>query len=540
MSLFVEKCNFGKSPQIDNIIKLFALEKWLEDKKYKNIKFVSNNHELANSISFLSKKLLINFEWQEEKTKISNKSILKSAFRLLPNTIQSPVWLFTYLYNNWPLKGVGVDAWRKTPASSTFVSYLINLEPNALKDKRYQSKFWTNLPNFLEEKNHSSNWLHIYVADELIPSSKEASNLIKQFNESKEDHQVHTTLASFLSIKVILDTLQDCLKVFKLNKLVRTQIKASSGYLWPLFEKDCKETMTGIPAIRNLLYLNLFEKAMNELPTQERGCYLQENMGWEFGFISAWQAAGHKRNLIGFPHAAVIFWDLRNFFDHRTYQRETVCPLPLPDLVAVNGEFSKNIYLEGGYPYQSLVELESLRYQYLADYSKNQSKRYKDLERKKVVLVALDYFKENSYRQLNLLIDSITYINEPVDFIIKPHPACPIDLSRFKDFKGEFSNKPIDELMKRSDIVYSSSLTSAAIDAYSVGLPIITLLDGKTLNASPLRGNKEVFFVTSSKSLAEAIKSVKLKSTYKRKEFFYINSGLSRWNNWLTKTPIKN
>ena len=40
MTLLVEKCNMLKSTQIDNIIKLLALELWLKDKKYQKTHFL--------------------------------------------------------------------------------------------------------------------------------------------------------------------------------------------------------------------------------------------------------------------------------------------------------------------------------------------------------------------------------------------------------------------------------------------------------------------------------------------------------------------
>ena len=43
-------------------------------------------------------------------------------------------------------------------------------------------------------------------------------------------------------------------------------------------------------------------------------------------------------------------------------------------------------------------------------------------------------------------------------------------------------------LLKMCDMVYSGPTTSAAIDAYCFELPIVTQLDGKTLNMSLLRG----------------------------------------------------
>ena len=126
MTLFAEKCNYSKSPQIDNIIKLMALEQWLQENKYQKLKLVTVNDELAMSVSLLAKRLLIDFEWKKEQRSKPDTSVAKKAFHALPNIIQSPIWLMYYLLSNWPLKGVGVKEWRKTTATTTFVSYLFN------------------------------------------------------------------------------------------------------------------------------------------------------------------------------------------------------------------------------------------------------------------------------------------------------------------------------------------------------------------------------------------------------------------------------
>jgi len=88
MTIFTEKSNYGKSPHINNIIKLMALEQWLEDKKYQKIKLVTSNPELALSVSLLAEKLLIDFDCKKEKNNKSNISILKQVFRVLPNIIK--------------------------------------------------------------------------------------------------------------------------------------------------------------------------------------------------------------------------------------------------------------------------------------------------------------------------------------------------------------------------------------------------------------------------------------------------------------------
>ena len=77
MTLFVEKCNYVKSPQIDNIIKLIALEQWLKENRYQKLKLVTGNAALATSVSLLAKKLLIDFEWEKEQNVNSNKTVAK-------------------------------------------------------------------------------------------------------------------------------------------------------------------------------------------------------------------------------------------------------------------------------------------------------------------------------------------------------------------------------------------------------------------------------------------------------------------------------
>jgi len=122
MTLITEKCNYAKSPQIVNIIKLMALEDWLLENKYNKLKLKTVDDELAFSISLLAKKLLIDFEWKKENKSNPKKNLLNRFFHSLPNIIQSPIWLMVYLISNWPLKGVGVKEWENTTATSTFIS----------------------------------------------------------------------------------------------------------------------------------------------------------------------------------------------------------------------------------------------------------------------------------------------------------------------------------------------------------------------------------------------------------------------------------
>ena len=199
----------------------------------------------------------------------------------------------------------------------------------------------------------------------------------------------------------------------------------------------------------------------------------------------------------------------------------------------MNGEVSKKTYLDGGYPQQDLIEVESLRYLYLSNFSVHQAKRGGNISKRKTVLVAGDYLKENTYKQLNLLSSALADIDQSVRYIIKPHPACPVNMLDFPSLRGELSTRPIQELLMMSDVVYSSLVTSAAIDAYCVGLAVITFLDGSTLNMSPFRGSKSVYFVKNSEDLSSAINTIKVTDLDQRKHYFYLDSDLPRWHKWL-------
>ena len=167
--------------------------------------------------------------------------------------------------------------------------------------------------------------------------------------------------------------------------------------IWPLFRRDWERSFFGVEAIQNSLTLNLFEKAFADLPKQSIGVYLQENQGWELGMIHSWRDNAHGE-LIGFPHATVRFWDLRYFFDQRSYCRSQVA-LPMPDFVAASGKSVKSIYLESGYPAKDLVEVEALRFLYL-DKANNKQLLSTSFagKRSKILILGITYLQTHIVR----------------------------------------------------------------------------------------------------------------------------------------------
>jgi surface carbohydrate biosynthesis protein (TIGR04326 family) len=86
------------------------------------------------------------------------------------------------------------------------------------------------------------------------------------------------------------------------------------------------------------------------------------------------------------------------------------------------------------------------------------------------------------------------------------------------------------------DIAVAANCTSAAVDAFVAGLPVIIALDGDGLNLSPLRGQQGAHFVSTGAELAGALRTAGLGASISspdRAEFFFLNPDLPRWKRLL-------
>jgi surface carbohydrate biosynthesis protein (TIGR04326 family) len=403
------------------------------------------------------------------------------------------------------------------------------MNPELARNKIYKSGYWTKLIELFEDKGIKTNWLHIYIKDRLNPSSKKFTNIIRGFNKNYGELQNHVALTSFLSTKIIIKTLVEWMRLSIKNRHIEKELKRKKivRFFWPLVKADWHKSINGYTGFDNLLTLNLFEIALSKLPKQIKGIYLQENQGWEFGLIQAWKSRGHL-DLIGFPHATVRFWDLRYFFDSRTYINREETNFPSPNYVACNGHYSINAYRKGGYPNVGLVEVESLRYLYL---EKIDRKRIKNNDLPIKLLVVGDYVNKSTRFQMEMLESSYLSLSNEIQIIVKPHPNCPIVKT---DYSMPFiiSNSPLEELMGNCDLGYSSVFTSAAVDLYCFGIPVITAVDPRGLNLSPLLDIKGVRFVSNSNELTNALTNNNYEIETGR-NYFTVDSHLPRWKKLL-------
>lgn len=534
MSLMVEM-GYGKSAGIYESIRMMAFENWTTDCFLDHVVLASPNARLAECMRSWSDRSGVAFEWRRISDEAEKPSWTKRLYQFLPHPLQALIWLVRYLFQCWPLRGVGLPEWRKAKGQVTFVSYLFNLVPDAAKEGRFESSYWAHLPDNLQSEGCKTNWLHLYVKDELLPTAEKAADAIRKFNKTGQGEQTHVTLDAFLSPKIVIRTLHDWGRLAWAGRRSHQAISSSPGAalnLWSLLEEDWQRSMSGVASMSNILSLNLFESALKSLPKQRVGVYLQENQGWEFALIHAWKDTGHGR-LIGSPHSTVRYWDLRYFFDPRSYSRNSESGLPLPDQVAFNGLAALDAYQKGGYPVEDMVEVEALRYFHLCD-----AKVSLPSNTPIRVLVLGDYLSSNTQQQMRLLEKAVQHLPADTIITVKSHPACLIQSVDYPGIRMDRTMNPVSKLLTECDVAYTSAVTSAAVDAYCSGVPVVSVLDPNALNLSPLRGREGVIFASTPEELAHALISAASapRSAAGQQDFFTLDSKLPRWRKLLLES----
>ena len=102
------------------------------------------------------------------------------------------------------------------------------------------------------------------------------------------------------------------------------------------------------------------------------------------------------------------------------------------------------------------------------------------------------------------------------------------------------TNTPLGELLANYDVVFTSNITSAAVDAHCSGVPVVQMLDGSTFNISPLRGLTGVVYVTNPTELAETLRTAPHRKRVVAEPYFYLDKELPRWRKLLNLSTVQN
>jgi surface carbohydrate biosynthesis protein (TIGR04326 family) len=525
-----QKFNCSGTSQINDAIKALALEDFVGKHKFTDIFLTSDNLQLADCIDYFCQKNAINFQFKKINA-VRKKSFVKSLFHLLPGSIKAVIFLLRYLVRTFPIYFVRNIKTPNVVGEVMFIDVLVHLDKQSVLAGKFRSNYWTELIDKLQRWDIKSNWAHLFFSHPAVPSIKQANHILSNFNSSSNNEQCHILVERPLKFNTLVTVISDFFKIrrsFRRLQSIREVFPTGSNLnLWALHADEWNNSLCGSSAIDTCLKLSLFLEMFASLPKQRTGVYISENQPWEMALIYAWKVSGHGK-LIGTLHTTLRYWDLRYFYDSRSFVQRNVNDLLLPDVLAVNGPVAYKSILSSGYPSIRVVSVEALRYLHLLN---KPTKTAGDGGLR--VLVCGDFLEETTKKLLAWITYAAASLNSNARYIFKPHPAYPFNVKQLPLIFNGANQATLSDLLANCDVVFTSCITSAAVDAYLIGRVVIQMLSGENFNESPLRGLTNVKYVISPEDLLVTLRSIDINWKDAPEDYFFLASALPRWKNLL-------
>ena len=536
MSLLVEK-NLVKSRDISDCLKLFAFEELVKKYKPVQIKMITSNYKLLKTLKLFCKNGGIKFN---SIYQIHKSNSLKNR---IPKIIQGFIYILKSFFDNWSLRLVK-KKWNSGKNQIFIFSNFINFDEKYKNNSKVSSTYLGTLPLLFQQKNLKMNFLNNFFVNPKFPNRHNAISQINKINSNSNKHgQNHQFLYSFLDFNIFFKVLIQFVKIQISSTLLLGVFnafspKGSDLNFWYLLKNDWGNSTKGTVLSENLILIALIDKVIMKLDEQILGLYLHENSGCERAFIQAWKKY-QKAPLIGIQHATIRYWDLRYFEDLRVFTNKS--NIPRPDKLAVNGPIAKEILMNYGYLESELVETEALRY--LNNYNKTVIKT-KKIDTKIKVLLCGDIDFESTNAMLQCVEKALSELKmlsiDKLEITYKSHPINNLDLSKFKIPNLKVTNKSLKKIINSYDLMIAPDSTSAAVEAYQLGLKVILFLYLERVNFSPLKGVKNVSFISTSDELKKLLSSKLILNKKKYlKTFFWSDQNLKRWKTTLMQLGLK-
>lgn len=530
-----------KSPRLYTCLRLLALEEMILERRPPAIRLRSADSELAQAMRKLCEQLAIPFSWKREPDPTGGWSA-RRIYRELPAPTRALATFVRHLASAWPLRRVNRRTWFGGEKTSFFCSYFIHLDKASCARGQFHSRQWGILPAALNARGVRSNWIQHFLQSPEVPNAERGVDWATRFNADADRQGHHAFLDSHLSWSVVGRALSSWIWLLRVAFRLRTIGNAfvpngSAVWLWPVLRDDWQTSLAGPVAIQNCLLVALFDEVFRELPRQPRGFYLCENQAWERAMLAAWRRRGHGE-ITGVIHATVPYWHLYYFDDSRTWGARGTGAMPMPDRLAVNGSVARRAFEGQGYPSNEIVDVEALRYLSFANTFEGSAIRgVMDARNRSAtdfsgidILILGDMIPTAMRAFLRMVEEAVPLLPPNSRLTFKPHPGYRVRLADYPGLSARETNDALDRILGEYDVAVAANSTSASVDAYMAGIPVIIMLDGASLNLSPLRGQPGVSFVSSPEELSAAIRAAgNATESAPRNDMFFLDPELPRW-----------
>lgn len=537
MSLLAEKSIF-KSPEIIECLRLFALREIVDLNKPESIEIFTADNNIADSVEKMCQSLGVRFSIirKTSSEKVNFKERMKKN---IPVWMKGALFFLVYFGERWALKVAKPKEFFFGHKTVFFFSYFIHLVKEKCSRGEFFSNQWNGIPELMRDMQLQSNWVHHYLVSAVVPNTETAVDWIEKFNSSVKPTQRHGILDSYLSafllIKAFIAWLRISFISFSLKGVEKCFYNSdSSVWLWPYLKKDWMKSFSGPVGAQNMIWIQLMDQMMKQLPKQKLGFFLYEGQGWERAFIHLWRKYNHEK-LVAVAHSTVRHWDMRYFFDPRAFERNGPFGQPRSDVVAVNGPLAENELVCGKYPIDELVPVEAQRYLDLKVKNRGLSGLNLPPPEKKSVLLLGDIAVTATEKLLKLVESLPKNIQNEYEWIVKAHPGNPIREIDYPGLEFKQSSKPLYDLLSGFELSIGANPTSGNLDAYLCGLRVAVHVEENGLNMSPLRGLKNVGFVKNIQDLIEFLNFADVRKHDEKMDIFYSDPTMPKWRRLLAE-----
>ena len=539
MTLLAQKCTYAASPNIYHAIRLLACEDLCRSPKVQKIQVVTSHRELAFEFRC----------WCSTQNRDCEIILLKTC---LPKPVDWHVILnrfsetLTGFYLNvlYFIRRLAQGWTNVMPGSAfnkgiMFFDILTHFDKSSAAVGKFRSNYWTKLPELIKELGLNASWGHFFYRHHATPNATEASKVVKDLN--KDTTGKHFLIDECFNLwcltQALLDFCRLILKGISIQKFPICFPKNSCFSFCHILRNEWQISFFGKSAASSIWQLNALELFLSSIPKQRMGIYIQENQPWELALLYAWRLNGHGI-IVGTPHTTIRFWDLRYFYDSRTFQNKGKNALPTPDKIAVNGPVARAAYSTGLAPRDSLIDVEALRFIETKKYqiqNKNFSPNGLVANREPVLLVATDLLDTNTTIQLEWVEKAVKANKNNWRIVVRPHPASDFSQKKYPQWHDSVDRSDLSKLLKRVDLIFCSNASSIAADGCLAGKPVFTMINGQTFNFSPLRDLGKSRKISSAEELKESLSTFTSGKASEPFNWLYLSKDLFRWKRLLIK-----
>src|SRR5207244_294132 len=98
-----------------------------------------------------------------------------------------------------------------------------------------------------------------------------------------------------------------------------------------------------------------------------------------------------------------------------------------------------------------------------------------------------DFTVGQTLKMLRCMRAAERLMDTALSLTLKPHPVSPIQQDACPGLAFDVTDKPLADLVRDFDVAFASNTTSASLDAFLSGLPVVVFLDDQDFNYNPLR-----------------------------------------------------